>query len=100
MSVSDLAAPFGGSGTEEAEHQAQQQGAVGEVDRHGRGPFVSRFAKDYLLTTERQLCYRSTDINPAPDAFSALLCATLQYSWPRQFPRQRETRMLALRVNH
>src|SRR5471030_527144 len=59
-----------------------------------------RFSKTSLLTTERRECYRNTDINLFKTVFSALLCGSLQYSWPRQFPRQRETRSPALRVNH
>ncbi|WP_144924913.1 MULTISPECIES: M3 family metallopeptidase [unclassified Pseudomonas] len=52
---------------------------------------LSSLCKAYLLTTERSERYRQTYIKLRETDFSHIFAGGLQYPWPQQFPRQRET---------
>jgi hypothetical protein len=52
---------------------------------------LSSLCKAYLLTTERSERYRQSHIKLRETDFSHIFAGGLQYPWPQQFPRQRET---------
>jgi hypothetical protein len=58
-----------------------------------------RFSKTYLLTTERRERYRQTDINLLKADFFCAFVRFFAVLLAPAFPRQRETRSPALRVN-